>query len=63
MKAMNTKDLKVATEAVKNNPKTKARFAEYGLTPNYGLRNISSGPGLVTKDNVAKVEKYAGQFR
>ena len=63
MKAMNTKDLKVATEAVKNNAKTKARFAEYGLTPNYGPRNISSGPGLVTKDNVAKVEKYAGQFR
>ena len=63
MKSMNTKDAKAATEAVKTNAKSKARFDEYGLKPVYGPRHIGSGPGLVTLDNVAKVEKYAGQFR
>jgi simple sugar transport system substrate-binding protein len=63
MEKMHTKDIKVATEAVKNNPKTKARFAQYGLVPVYGIRHISSGPGLVTKDSIAAVEKYAGQYR
>jgi len=29
----------------------------------YGERHISSGPGFVTKDNIAKVEKYAGKYR
>ena len=43
--------------------KTKARFAEYGLAPAFGARHIGSGPGFVTKDNIAKVEKYAGQYR
>ncbi|MCL6482636.1 MAG: sugar ABC transporter substrate-binding protein, partial [Janthinobacterium lividum] len=41
----------------------KARLAEYGLAPSYGPRHIGSGPGYVTKDNIGKVEKYAGQFR
>lgn len=45
------------------NPKYQARLAEYGLTPIYGPRHISSGPGFVTKDNIGKVEKYAGQYR
>jgi len=63
MKDMKTTDLKKVADAVKANPKTKKRFDDYGLTPNYGPRHISSGPGFVTKDNIAKVEKYAGQFR
>lgn len=63
MKEMNTTDLKKVAEAVKANPKTKKRFDEYGLVPNYGPRHISSGPGFVTKENIAKVEKYAGQYR
>ena len=54
---------KKVAEAVKANPKTKKRFDEYGLVPNYGPRHISSGPGFVTKDNIAKVEKFAGQYR
>ena len=41
----------------------KARFDEYGLAPVYGARHILSGPGFVTKDNIGKVEKYAGQYR
>jgi simple sugar transport system substrate-binding protein len=63
MKSLKTTDLKKVAEAVRNNPKTQARFAEYGLAPAYGARHIGSGPGFVTKDNIAKVEKYAGQFR
>jgi simple sugar transport system substrate-binding protein len=63
MKQLHTTDLKVVSEAVKNNPKVKARFEEYGLQPVYGARHILSGPGFVTKDNIAKVEKYAGQYR
>jgi simple sugar transport system substrate-binding protein len=63
MKSMKTTDLKKVAEAVKDNPKTKARFAEYGLAPAFGARHIGSGPGFVTKDNIGKVEKYAGQYR
>ena len=35
----------------------------YGLAPSYGPRNIGSGPGFITKDNIDKVLKYAGQYR
>jgi len=63
MKQMKTTDLKKVADAVKANPKTQKRFEDYGLVPNYGPRHISSGPGFVTKDNIAKVEKYAGQYR
>ncbi len=63
MKSLHTTDAKKAAEAVKANAKTQARFAEYGLAPAYGARHIGSGPGFVTKDNIGKVEKYAGQYR
>lgn len=63
MKQMKTDDLSKIKAALTSNPKFKARLAEYGLTPAYGKRHIGSGPGFVTKDNIAKVEKYAGQFR
>jgi simple sugar transport system substrate-binding protein len=60
---MQAVDRKKAAEAVKANPKTAKRFEEYGLTPVYEKRNISSGPGFVTKENIGKVEKFAGQYR
>ena len=63
MKDMKTQELKKVADAVKANPKTKARFDEYGLSPAYGARHIGSGPGFVTKDTIAKVEKNAGQYR
>ena len=63
MKSLNTSDIAAVSAAVKSNKKTEARFTEYGLAPAYGPRHIGSGPGFVTKDNIAKVEKYAGQFR
>lgn len=50
-------------QALEANPRFQARLREYGLAPVYGPRHISSGPGFVTKDNVAKVETYAGQYR
>lgn len=63
MKANNSTDLAKISAIVKANPKTEARFTEYGLAPAYGPRHIGSGPGFVTKDNIGKVEKYAGQYR
>ncbi|HTJ94336.1 MAG TPA: sugar ABC transporter substrate-binding protein [Pararobbsia sp.] len=53
---------KIRTE-LQNNPKFKERLATYGLQPVYGGKNISSGPGFITKDNIDKVVKFAGQYR
>jgi len=50
-------------QALEANPKFQARLATYGLAPSYGPRNIGSGPGFITKENVDKVLKYAGQYR
>src|ERR1041384_8138960 len=63
MKQQNTQDLAKVMAALQNSPKARARLDAYGLTPVYGARHISSGPGFVTKDNIAKVEKFAGQYR
>jgi simple sugar transport system substrate-binding protein len=63
MKQMKTDDLGKVMAALKDNPKAKGRFETYGLTPVYGARHIGSGPGFVTKDNIATVEKFAGQYR
>jgi len=63
MKKEKLTDLNKVKDILRSNPKFKARLAEYGLEPQYGARHISSGPGFVTKDNIAKVEKYAGQYR
>lgn len=63
MKQQKITDLAKVKEILIANPKYQARLAEYGLAPIYGPRHISSGPGFVTKDNIAKVEKYAGQYR
>lgn len=63
MKASKSTDIAKASAAIKANTKTSARFSEYGLAPAYTARHIGSGPGFVTKDNIGKVEKYAGQYR
>lgn len=63
MKRDKTADPVKVEAALKANPKFQARLREYGLAPLYKGRHINSGPGFVTKDNIAKVEKYAGQFR
>ncbi|MCB6185336.1 sugar ABC transporter substrate-binding protein [Leeia sp. TBRC 13508] len=63
MKRDKTTDLAKVQAALKADKKFQYRLAEYGLAPAYGPRHIGSGPGFVTKDNIAKVEKYAGQYR
>jgi simple sugar transport system substrate-binding protein len=55
------KDKIIAT--LKANPKFQMRLKMYGLSPVYNADGVSSGPAFVTKDNVATVEKYAGQYR
>ena len=35
-------------------------LARYGVVPG---NSINSGPGFITKNNIALVEKYAGQYR
>ena len=35
-------------------------LARYGVVPG---NSINSGPGFLTKDNIALVEQYAGQYR
>ncbi len=63
MKKEKTHDLAKVVADLRASPKAKARFEEYGLAPVYGARHIGSGPGFVTKENIGKVEKYAGQYR
>ncbi len=63
LKEGKAKDVAQAAVALKADAKFQARLAEYGLAPAYGPRHIGSGPGFVTKDNIDKVEKYAGQYR
>lgn len=63
MKQQNTQDLAKVMAALQADPKVKARFEAYGLAGVYGARHISSGPGFVTKDNIGKVEQFAGQYR
>ncbi len=58
-----TKDPATIIAALKANPKFQARLKQYDLKPVYTATGVSSGPAFVTKDNVATVEKYAGQYR
>lgn len=37
-----------------------ANYDRYGVLPG---NNINSGPGFVTKDGLAKIEKFAGEYR
>ena len=62
-KQTGTRDLAVIKEKLQSNPKFKARLSEYGLEPRYGPRHINSGPGFITRENITKVDKYAGQYR
>ena len=36
------------------------KYAQYGIIP---ANNVNTGPGFVTKKNIALVEKYAGEYR
>ena len=62
-KQLGTTDVAKISEALKANPKFQERLKTYGLAPVYGVKHISSGPGFITKDNLALVEQYAGKTR
>jgi simple sugar transport system substrate-binding protein len=62
-KKEHTTDPQKIAQILKANPKFQGRLSTYGLAPSYGPRNIGSGPGFITKENVDKVIKYAGQYR
>ncbi|NKJ47324.1 sugar ABC transporter substrate-binding protein [Burkholderia sp. SG-MS1] len=63
VKKEHTTDPVKIRQILEANPKFKARLATYGLAPSYGTKNIRSGPGFITKENLDKVIKYAGQYR
>ena len=63
MKREKTTDMAKVQEILKADPNFQKRLEQYGLKPIYEAGNISSGPGFVTKENVDKVEKYAGEYR
>lgn len=63
MKKSGYTDVSQAAADLKAHPKYQARLTEYGLTPVYKARHINSGPGFISKDNIAVVEQYAGQYR
>ncbi|WP_118180618.1 sugar ABC transporter substrate-binding protein [Paraburkholderia phosphatilytica] len=62
-KQQHTTDPMKIQQILKANPKFQARLQTYALQPLYEGRNIRSGPGFITKDNIDKVLKYAGQYR
>ncbi|HEY1607628.1 MAG TPA: sugar ABC transporter substrate-binding protein [Paraburkholderia sp.] len=63
VKQQHTTDPVKIREILQANPKFQARLETYGLQPSYGPRNIRSGPGFITQENLDKVVKYAGQYR
>ncbi|NMM04236.1 sugar ABC transporter substrate-binding protein [Paraburkholderia sp. RP-4-7] len=63
VKKEHTTDPAKIRQILQANPKFQQRLATYGLAPAYGPRNIGSGPGFITKANIDKVVKYAGQYR
>lgn len=62
-KKEHTSDPVKIRQILEANPKFKARLETYGLQPSYGPRDIRSGPGFITQENIDKVVKYAGQYR
>ena len=63
MKQDKTSDIHKAIAALQGNQQFQQRIRTYGLTPRFGPNGVDTGPGFVTRDNVALVEKYAGQYR
>jgi len=63
VKKEHTTDPQKIRQILEANPKFKQRLETYGLQPSYGPKNIRSGPGFITKENLDKVVKFAGQYR
>lgn len=58
-----TRDPAKIVAILKSSPAFQARLKEYDLAPNYGPGSIATGPHFITKDNIAALLKYAGQYR
>lgn len=58
-----TRDPAAIVAALKGNPKFQARLKAYGLAPVYTASGVGTGPSFVTRENVALVARYAGQYR
>jgi simple sugar transport system substrate-binding protein len=56
-------DAIAARKELEKDPKFIARLDAYGLKPVYEARNISSGPGFITPQNIQQVSALAGQYR
>ena len=63
MKRDNTRDVRKAVAELQADPRFQQRIRTYGLTPRFSPGGVDTGPNFVTRQNVALVEKYAGQYR
>lgn len=63
MKRERIADPETVMKRLRGNPRFGKRLDDYGLTPLYGERHISSGPGFVTIRNIDIVERFAGKYR
>jgi simple sugar transport system substrate-binding protein len=56
-------DVVAARAELEKNPNFIKRLRAYGLKPVYEARNISSGPGFITPQNIDQVSALAGRYR
>jgi simple sugar transport system substrate-binding protein len=56
-------DVVAARTELEKDPKFIKRLQDYGLKPVYEARNISSGPGFITPQNIEQVSALAGRYR
>ncbi|WP_415774453.1 sugar ABC transporter substrate-binding protein [Paraburkholderia sp. J94] len=56
-------NIEQARAELEKNPKFQQRLKDYGLKPVYEARNIASGPGFITPQNIQQVSALAGQYR
>ncbi|CAG9250305.1 Inositol transport system sugar-binding protein [Paraburkholderia unamae] len=63
LKQDKTRDIHKAVAALRANVQFQRRIEVYGLSPRFTPDGVDTGPGFVTRGNVALVEKFAGQYR
>jgi simple sugar transport system substrate-binding protein len=56
-------DVAAARAELEKDPNFIKRLQSYGLKPVYEARNISSGPGFITPQNIEQVSALAGRYR
>ena len=56
-------DVVAARAELEKDPNFIKRLQAYGLKPVYEARNISSGPGFITPQNIEQVSALAGRYR